>query len=112
MKTKKLWIFFPIILFFGIIIFFESKSYFERKHFFERKLNTLVFKKKGNWSGGRSYDYLTKNKIVITLIKSDSIILELGDSIVKKANSWDFEIYKSDITGQYRFHKIYNLKNH
>jgi hypothetical protein len=67
MKIKNLWRLFPIFIIIGIIIFFERKGYLERQKFHKTVINSLVTKKNSNWSGGRSYDYLTKNNVVVTL---------------------------------------------
>jgi hypothetical protein len=105
---KKLLRISPIILFFGIIIYSVTITHFEKKHFFESKLNTIVIKKKNNLTGGRTYDYITRNNIVITIGKSDCSNLELGDSIVKKANNWEFDIFKRDINGEFKFYRSCN----
>lgn len=68
MKTKNLWRLFPVFIFMGIIIFFEGKSYKERKNFHSSSINSYIIKKKNNWSGGKSYGYLTENNITITLM--------------------------------------------
>ena len=87
-----------LVLFAGPIIFFERKSYFERQHFYKSKLNNIIVKIKSNWSGGRSYDYIFENKIVLTLTNDHA--LKIKDSIVKKANSWKFDIFR---TGEFDY---------
>ena len=111
MKKKRLLQFFIIILFFGGIFFFQTKSYFERKHFFKSRLNNKIIEINNNWSGGRSYDYVTNNKTVVTLINSDSFNLKLNDSIVKEGNSWEFDVFRTDeFELMYKFYKRYNLE--
>ena len=86
------------------------KQYFERKNLYESKLNSVIIEIKGNWSGGRSYDYLTKDKIIISLLNIDSTNLKLKDSITKEKNNWKFSTFRLDETGlHYKFFRDYNV---
>lgn len=109
MKLKKLWKLYPIVIFVGFIYFFSKKSSLERQQFLKMKLNDYVIEKKNNWSGGRSYDYITNNGIVITLLKTDNSI-QIGDSIVKKNNSNIFCIHRK-INNNYQFYKKHRIYN-
>ena len=110
MTKKKIWQFLIIGITFGIIFFFQLQDYFNRKHFFGSKLNSTIIEIKGNGSGGRSYRYITKNKVVITLINSDSTNLKLNDSIVKQKDSWEFIAFRLNDLGVYEFFKKYDTK--
>jgi|TARA_B110000902_G_scaffold167117_1_gene190728 hypothetical protein len=102
---------FPIAIVIVIIVFFESTSKNEREIFTESSLNNMIIEIKSNWSGGRSCDYITDNRIVITLRPSDSLLV--GDSIVKKANSLQFVVYRFDsLTTRHMYYKEYDLVNY
>jgi len=108
MNIKNLWRLFPIFIIIGIIIFFERKGYSEREEFHKTAINSLITKKKSNWSGGRSYDYLTRNNIVITLLNNN--LLQVGDSISKGANTDEFNVYRKNKENKYEFYNSYNTK--
>ena len=108
-KVKNLWRLYPIFIILGIIIFFQIKWNLEYKKFHQTAINSLIIKKKNNWSGGRSYDYLTKNNIVITLISNN--LLKVGDSISKESNTDEFEIYIKIDKGKYQFYKKIDLND-
>jgi|SRR5690606_38479526 len=108
MKLKNIWKLFPVFLILGIIIYFEQKGNIERKEFYLSTINSYIIKKKNNWSGGRSYDYITKENVIITLMNSDT--LKIGDSISKESNTTNFQIYRKNQLGKYEFYKNYNTK--
>lgn len=110
MTKKKIWQFIIIGGTFGIIFFFQLQDYFDRERFFGSEINSTIIEIKGNWSGGRSYDYITKNKVVINLINSDSTNLKLKDSIVKQKDSWKFIAFRLNDLGVYEFFKKYETK--
>jgi hypothetical protein len=107
MKLKNIWKLFPVFLIIGIIIFFERKGNIERKEFYTSDINSYIVKKKNNWSGGRSYDYITAKNIIITLMNSDT--LKIGDSISKENNTGNFNVYRKNQLGKYKFYKNYKI---
>lgn len=109
MKISNIWKLFPIFIIIGIVIFFEWKSSNERKVFYVSDINSHITKKKNNWSGGRSYDYLTGNNITITLMNKNS--LEVGDSISKIANTNNFKVYRKNRFEKYEFYKDYDIND-
>lgn len=108
MRVKSIWKLFPVVLIIGIIFFLENKSSLEREKFKESAINSYIVKKKGNWTGGRSYDYLTKNGIVITLSNKHSLVL--GDSVSKQNNTFKFKIYRKDSLENYKYYSSYDLE--
>lgn len=109
MKINNIWKLLPIFIIIGIVIFFEWKSSDERKVFYVSGINSHITKKNNNWSGGRSYDYLTGNNITITLLNKNS--LEIGDSISKIANTNHFKVYRKNRFGKYEFYKDYDIND-
>lgn len=107
MKLQNIWRLFPVILIIGIIIFFEKMNNVDRKDFYKSDINSYIVKKKNNWSGGRSYDYITDKNIIITLMNSDT--LKIGDSISKENNTGNFNVYRKNQLGNYKFYKNYNI---
>ncbi len=95
----------PFFVFASVVIFFETKSFFARKHFFKSKLNSVIVKKEGNWSGGRSYDYVTKDNVIVTVKNHNGENLDLGDSIAKEPESWKYQIFRKDVIGEFKFYK-------
>lgn len=108
MRAKNSWKLFPVILIMGIIFFFETKSSLEREKFKESVIHSVIVKKKGNWTGGRSYDYHTKNGIVLTHLNTYS--LEIGDSISKQNDTFKFKLYRKDSVGNYKYYNSYDLE--
>ena len=108
MRIKSIWKLFPVVLIIGIIFFFEKKSSLEREKFKESAINSYIVKKKSNWTGGRSYDYLTKNGIVITLLNKYSLVM--GDSVSKQNDTFKFKIYRKDSLGNYKYYNSYDLE--
>lgn len=109
MEIKNIWRLFPILIIVVIILFFEYKSSNEREAFHIADIKSHIVKKKSNWSGGRSYDYITENNITITMINTHSLIV--GDSISKIANSDNFKVYRKNALGKYNFYKNYSIND-
>ena len=107
MVLKKIWKLYPILIILSIILFFELKGWQERKVLFNSTLNNKVIKVKHNWTGGRSFNYVLDNSVVITLLSSE--ILLVGDSISKEANTSRFDVYK-EINGKYEFYRTIDKK--
>ncbi|EHQ40948.1 hypothetical protein [Myroides odoratus] len=108
MRAKSSWKLFPIVLIIGIIFLFERKSSLERERFKEDALNSSIVNKKSNWTGGRSYDYHTKNGRVITLLNKHALVI--GDSVAKKSNTFKFTIYRKDSLGNYKYYANYDIE--
>lgn len=72
-------------------------------------INSHIVKKKNNWTGGRSYDYITEDNITITMMSNHSLLI--GDSISKAANSDDFKVYRKNKLGKYELYKSYNIND-
>ena len=110
MGKKNIWKFYPILIFIFIIVFFEIKQYRERTQFFETKLNAIIIDTRGNWTGGRSFNYVTREKVILTLVNNEITNFRIGDSIVKKDHSWDFKVYRIPANGlEYKFLNRYNF---
>jgi hypothetical protein len=102
---KFLFVLIPIVA----IVLYERKVYLVEKIFFKNKLNTVVVDIENNWSGGRSYNYITKNHIVFALLNYESTNLRIGDSIVKEKNSWEFDVFRYDsIADSFYYYKKYD----
>ena len=99
----------PLILLLGVVVFDIIRTHHKKMIFFKSELATIVVKKKNNLTGGRTYDYITKNKIVLTIPSQDSNNVEIGDSVVKNKNSWQFDLYKKNKKGEYNFYKRCHL---
>ena len=106
MTKIKIWRVCILLTIIGTILFVELKGFHERKVFYLSDIKSKVIKIENNISGGRSYDYITKSGIIITLMNSDTLLL--GDSIVKEKNNWVFELYRKNTSENYKFIKAYN----
>jgi hypothetical protein len=87
-----------------IIVFFETKSCNKSQTFFKSDLTTSIVAIEGNWSGGRSFDYVTKDGITITLLSQPITNLRIGDSISKRSMDWTFEVYRYDSFNNVYYH--------
>ncbi|HET7734006.1 MAG TPA: hypothetical protein VFK73_09235 [Paludibacter sp.] len=105
---KKIWRVFMVVSLVGFISFFEIKEFHAKRVFFQSELNTIIIRVEGNVSGGRSYDYITREDIVITLMNCDTLFV--GDSVVKKKNDYLFKLYRKNKSGNYEYKRIYDLK--
>lgn len=108
-KIKKKVQYVIVFIVFISIIIFEIIGNLEREKFHETALNNKVIEIKNNLTFGRSYDYVTDNKIIITLFQHKRLII--GDSIVKHMNSWNFKVYRKDyVTKKYKYYDNYKLE--
>ena len=96
---------YPIVLVVCLFLYIQIEAYIERKELYKTQLGNKIVKIKNNWSGGRSYDYITDNDIVITILNSDT--LKIGDSISKPANAKNLDVYRKSKNGKYEFFKHY-----
>lgn len=92
----------------GFISYFEIKEFHAKKVYYLTNLKSKIVKIESNISGGRSYDYITENKIIITLMNSDTLFV--GDSVVKEKDNWEFKLYRKNKLGNYKFIRTYNLE--
>jgi hypothetical protein len=106
-RKEKILGIFLVLIFLSFIVIDQTITYFKDKLFFESALNTTIVKIKNNWSGGRSYDYITKNNVIIILEYSDSLNLKIGDSVVKKSNTRIFYVYRKGEDSDYKFYRVY-----
>ena len=106
---KNIWRLYPILIFVGIILFsyFQGKKYLNR--FYNNSLNNIIIKR-NNWQI-RATEFYFENGIYIDSTNTNRYNLQLGDSIVKKADSYTFRVYRKDSTGKYWFVKQYTLKH-
>jgi|SRR5690606_13664999 len=93
-----------VVILIGFISFFEIKQFLERKKTIQNEINEIIIEINNNWTGGRSYDYVTKNNYIITLINTDTLLI--GDSISKKINTPKFDVFRKK-NGKYIFYKTY-----
>lgn len=101
----KIW---PLILVSLIIGYSIISRKIIDKNFFRSKLNTVIVKRENNFTGGRSYDYVTRSGITIRVFRPDCLDIEIGDSVVKAEKSWSFSTYKmNSFGGTYHFYKVY-----
>lgn len=105
--VKKIYtILIMVLIVAGIISFFETKAFFERKKFTQNEVNEKIIEIKNNWTGGRSFDYITNN-YKVTLLNIDTLFI--GDSISKEVNTTKFSVFRKE-EGNYFFLKFYDIK--
>jgi len=92
----------------GFISYFEIKEFHAKKVFYLTEIKCKIIKIENNISGGRSYDYITENGVIITLMNSDTLFI--GDSIIKEKNNWIFKLYRKKTSENYKFIKSYNYE--
>jgi hypothetical protein len=109
-EVLKFW---PFAIFAGIIIYFFIHGQIIERKFYRSKINSIIidsdfsqhvieyFLKDGLQIDERQHNY--------TLEKGEMDV-NVGDSIVKQANSFDFDVYKKDGAGDYQFYYRYNLE--
>jgi len=105
---KKLLRIFIIVGLIGFISFFEVEKYCVRKNYYESSLRSKIIRLGPNISAGRSYDYITDNRIIITLMNSDTLFV--GDSVVKEKDNWEFKLFRKNKSGNYKFIRTFNLE--
>ena len=54
-------------------------------------------------------EFYLDNGLRIDSSALNEIDIQIGDSIVKDANSWYFKVFKKNIIGHYSYYKTYNL---
>ena len=108
MKKKGLWKFYPIGLLFLFFLFFYIRGKRNGDTFFSSKINSKIVSQ-NKWQI-RATEFDMGNGLRIVSSIANKIDLQIGDSIVKNGNSWEFDVFKKDGTGQFIFDKSYSLK--
>ena len=109
MSKIKIWRVCILLAIIGPILITIIKGSHEKKVYYLADLKSKIIKIENNISGGRSYDYITKNGIIITLMNSDTLFV--GDSVTKEKNNWEFKLFRKNKFGNYKFIRTYNLEN-
>lgn len=94
-----------ILLLFAIIISIDLRFTYINNKFIETESHSKIvdsFK----WTP-TLFEFTLENHIKISAVLGD-FDLQYGDSIVKKANTSIFDVYKKDYTGKYFFFKRYD----
>ena len=92
----------------GLISYYEIKGFHAKNVYYQTNLESKIIRIENNISGGRSYDYITENRIIITLMNSDTLFI--GDSVVKEKDNWEFKLYRKNKSGNYEYIRTYNLQ--
>jgi len=105
--TFRFWKLSPAILVFSILVFFEITGRINDNQFLKRDLNSVIVKY-SKWQV-RTTEYFLSNNLVIYSVYN-KLDLQINDSIVKKANTYQFDVYRKNNFGRYQFVKKCNYK--
>lgn len=112
MRLKYAKEFFVIAIPTLVITIFEIKGCNQSSVFYKTQLNTTITKVENNFTGGRSYDYITKEQITISLMNYPSTNLRIGDSVAKEKDSWMFDVFRYDsIADSFYYFKKYDQRH-
>ncbi|MFC6269867.1 hypothetical protein [Frigoriflavimonas asaccharolytica] len=101
---KKPWLLLvPFLLILGF--YFWGKMNFTK--FYKKQINSKIVKRK-DWAVQTVYFHL-ENKIFIDSNSIDNFDLKIGDSIFKKENTKNFNVYRKK-NGKYKFYKNYTIQ--
>ena len=108
MKKITFWnlfviLFIPIIL---LILYINGKI--NEDKFFKAKINSQITSK-STWAVKATYFYMD-NGLSIDSSAFNEFDIQLGDSIVKDANSWYFKVFKKNLIGHYDYYKTYKIR--
>lgn len=118
MKKKSLLLrFLPFIAMIGLFLFFYIKGKRSNNRFYSNKSNSIVIDS-STWQQ-RTWEYYLSDGLEIhsrshydNEYEPGEIDINVGDSIVKQAKSWEFVVYKKDYTGKYQYHNKYMLSDY
>jgi len=103
---KKHW---PIYLILGLIALWilapNFYAEYKRSEFYKRGFNAKVISSSIIYSRITIFELENGLNIRSGVIKFN---IEIGDSIVKSSNNWDFKVYKRSLNGSYEFYKLYD----
>lgn len=110
MKVKTYYRFIPILL--GLIAFayfyvyrivFLNNNYFYRNNVQAKIIRVYNYENK-------SLQFYYSDDYCITTTDTKNDTLQVGDSISKNANTGEFNIFKKDSFGKYKFYKSYKIE--
>lgn len=78
-----------------------------RNSFFLQSFSSIVVKKE-DWQG-RSNEYFLDNGLNITIYYSADSTLQVGDSIQKDANSYEYSAYRKDNNGDFQLYGNFSI---
>ena len=90
-----------------VFLFFYFRGRINDNKFFTEKINSKVTSR-NSWQG-RAMEFYLDNGLRIDSSALNEIDIQIGDSIVKDANSWYFKVFKKNTIGHYSYYKTYNL---
>jgi len=95
----------PFVIFFGVFIYFDISGAIKRNQFYKNEINSIIIKS-SNWQV-RTTEFYLKDGFQIHS-SFNSLDLQIGDSIVKKANTTVYDVYRKDYNRIYVFLKKYD----
>jgi len=95
----------PIFIFFGLLFLFDLRNFivlneFTKNEFQSKIINSFEWRPKVT-------EFTLENKIKVSSSLGD-FDLQIGDSIVKSANTTIFDVYRKDYNNTYVFYKRYD----
>lgn len=101
---KKILKILPILAIASIFLIASIIGKIKSNKFYKKQSNSIVVSREKGF--GAIYVY----GLEIRSLNKDYVDIEVGDSIVKKANSWKYSIFRKDVAGRYFFNKQYNYE--
>ena len=93
-------------IFFGT---FQILGNREREKFYKNKINSTIISSSDLEK--KVVEYYLPNNLEIDVTVVDTIDINVGDSIAKKANSWYYNVFKRNKNNQFEYFEKYKLKN-
>ena len=104
-KRKYILNFLPILALFIFFLIWYLIGKKERNHFYVSQINSKIINSADPQL--RVVEYYLKNNVQIDVMAGEDVNLQVGDSILKKANSVKYSVYKKNAKGAYYFYKSY-----
>lgn len=98
----------PILAIAFIFLIASIVGKIKSNKFYKKQSNSIVVSREKGF--GAIYVYVLNDELEIRSLNKDYVDIEVGDSVVKKANSWEFSIFRKDVAGRYFFNKQYNYE--
>lgn len=108
-RRLNLFYFFPVFIFIAVLSFFAIRGKIRQNRFYNNKSNAKVIDS-SSWQQ-RTIEYYLKDGLQINARAGHvegKIDIKVGDSIVKQAHSWYFDVYRENQLGQFEFFRQYH----
>ncbi len=101
--SKNIWRLYPLVILAAVIAYFHFTGENNQKKLYQKEIHSIVVKRTG-WGATKTMYFYLDNGLIIDSNYLYKIDLRVGDSISKKANTRQYNIYRKE-NGKYRLYR-------